>query len=108
MDDTSNYVAITRLQAAYADIVNRRAWPELLEIFEADAHIRVDTVTASAYDFNGPAELGAFIGKSIERFDFFEFVVLNTVVNVDSDDSAQARVFMCEIRRDHASGDFSV
>ncbi|HEY1738914.1 MAG TPA: nuclear transport factor 2 family protein, partial [Acidimicrobiia bacterium] len=110
-DDTRDYVAITRLQAAYADVVNRRAWPELADLFETTAVIRVDTVTADAREFAGPVALGEFIGGAIERFDFFEFVILNTVVAVGeaADPSvATARVFMCEIRRDHASAEFSI
>jgi hypothetical protein len=43
--ETIDYVAITRLQAAYADVVNRRAWPELQGLFLADAVVQVDTVT---------------------------------------------------------------
>ncbi|HEY3832567.1 MAG TPA: nuclear transport factor 2 family protein [Acidimicrobiia bacterium] len=111
LDDTRDYVAITRLQAAYADVVNRRAWAELVDLFEATAMIRVDTVTAEAREFSGPLPLGEFIGGAIERFDFFEFVILNTVVAVgDGVDAtvATGRVFMCEIRRDHASEEFSI
>ena len=110
-DDTRDYIAITRLQAAYADVVNRRAWPELVDLFATDAVIRVDTVTAVAREMDGPVALGEFIGGAIERFDFFEFVILNTVVAVgDGGDPSVAtgRVFMCEIRRDHASEAFSI
>ncbi len=109
--ETRGYVAITRLQARYADVVNRRAWPELTAVFEPDAVIRVDTVTAAARELDGPGALGEFIGAAIERFDFFEFVILNSVVNVgtpDGDDHATGRVFMCEIRRERETGAFSV
>jgi hypothetical protein len=108
--ETIDYVAITRVQARYADVVNRRAWPELGELFTADAPIRVDTVTAPAHDFVGPVALGEFIGGAIERFDFFEFVILNTVVDVGGDDDpdvATGRVFMCELRRERESGRFT-
>jgi hypothetical protein len=110
-DDTADYIAITRLQARYADVVNRRTWPELEELFDAGAPIRVDTVTAPAHDFAGPVELGAFIGGAIERFDFFEFVILNTVVTVGdptASDTATGRVFMCEIRHDRESAQYTV
>ena len=110
-DETLDYVAITRLQSRYADVVNRRAWPELDGLFEPAAPIRVDTVTAPARDFSGPGELGAFIGGAIERFDFFEFVILNAVVAVgdhDDRDAATGRVFMCEIRRDRESGSYTI
>lgn len=107
MSETEDYVAITRLQAAYADVVNRRAWPELAELFLPDAPITVDTVTNPPVELTGPEELGAFIGRAIERFEFFEFVILNSRVwtTVDGDaDAARARMFMCELRQDAATG----
>jgi len=51
--DTVDYVAITRLQNAYADAVTRRAWSEFHHLFLPDAPIRVDTVTNPALDFIG-------------------------------------------------------
>lgn len=115
LQETVDYVAITRLQAAYADVVNRRAWAELRELFVADAHVTVDTVTNPAFELHGPDAVGSFIGTAIERFSFFEFVILNTrvAVGVDGDpDRATARVFMCELRQDaengHASQAFGV
>ncbi len=36
--DALDYLAITRLQAAYADVVTRRAWRELERLFLPDAH----------------------------------------------------------------------
>ena len=110
-DDSLDYVAITRLQARYADVVNRRAWPELSSLFEPDAVIRVDTVTAPVRELPGPVALGEFIGAAIDRFDFFEFVILNRVIEVGvagDPDVATGRVFMCEIRRDRSTEAFSV
>lgn len=108
--ETDDYVEITRLQAAYADVVNRRAWPELHELFVSDAVITVDTVTNPVVELLGPGALGEFIGGAIERFDFFEFVILNTRVwtAVDGEaDHARARLFMCELRQDAATGHLS-
>ena len=52
----------------------------------------------------GPAALGEFIGGAVERFAFFEFVILNTVVDVDEvAGTATGRIFMCEVRHDAAS-----
>jgi hypothetical protein len=104
--ETIDYVAITRLQSAYADVVNRRAWREFHELFLPDAPVRVDTVTNPAIDLTGPDEVGTFIGGAIERFEFFEFVVLNTRVWLDGD-AARGRVFMCELRQERDSGRFS-
>jgi hypothetical protein len=104
---TDAYVAITRLQAAYADVVTRRAWPELDALFAPDASIRVDTITRPVIELVGAPALGEFISTAIARFEFFEFVVLNTVVDVNSDSTAGGRVYMVEIRQERESGEWS-
>ena len=104
--ETVDYVAISRLHGVYADIVNRRAWEEFAEIFLPDAPVRIDTVTNPIVDVTGPQELGAFIGGAIERFEFFEFVILNLRVEIDGD-AARSRVFMCELRQERDSGRFT-
>jgi hypothetical protein len=108
--ETVDYVAITRLQAAYADAVTRRAWEDLEDLFLPDAPVTVDTVTNAPIELVGPRAVGAFIGGAIERFEFFEFVILNTRVWIGADgdpDAARARVFMCELRQDAATGHFT-
>ena len=107
--ETIDYVAITRLQQAYGDTVNRRAWDDFHDLFLPGATIHIDTVTNPAVDATGPAELGTFIGNAVERFEFFEFVVLNTHVDLSGDDpdTARARVFMCELRQEHLNGHWS-
>jgi hypothetical protein len=103
-------LAITRLLAAYADVVNRRAWPELGELFAPDATVVVDRVTADPIELNGHQALGRFIGAAIERFGFFEFVVLNARVGVGAGgdpDRARGRVFITEIRQDHHDASWS-
>lgn len=98
---TDDLVALDRLQSAYADVVNRRAWDELSGLFLADAVVRVDTVTRDAVELVGPRALGDFIGGAVERFAFFEFVRLNAHTDLDEgSDQARCRMFMCEIRRD--------
>ena len=108
--DTIDYVAITRLQHAYADSVTRRAWAEFHDQFLADAPVRVDTVTNPVVELTGPQEVGDFIGGAVERFEFFCFVPLsaNVQLRVDGDaDQARARLYICELRQDAASGHFS-
>ena len=56
-----DYVAICRLQAAYADAVTRRAWSDLDALFLTDAPVTVDTVTSDPYEFVGAAGIGGFI-----------------------------------------------
>jgi hypothetical protein len=104
---TDAYVGITRLQSAYADVVSRRVWPELGPLFLPDAPVHVDTVTADVIELVGPAALGEFIGTSIEVFEHFQFVVLNTVVRVDGPDRAQGRLWMVELRQERGSGTWS-
>ena len=101
--ETDDVVAIWRLQSAYADIVDRRAWAELRGIFVADATVYLDTVTAEPFTLVGPDAVGGFIGPSIEKFDHFSFVILNTVVDVESDTEAKGRIFMMEVRHETAS-----
>ena len=82
-DDTADVVALWRLQSTYADIVTRRAWSELATVFTPDVTIEVDTVTAAPQHLEGPDGFAAFVGPATDRFDHFEFVILNTVVEVD-------------------------
>lgn len=100
---TDAVVAIHRLQSAYADVVNRRAWHELTELFRPAAVVRIDTVTRPPITVTGPDELGRFIGDAVARFAFFEFVRLNSHLVLDDEaapTSATGRLFMCEVRRD--------
>jgi hypothetical protein len=108
--DTVDHLALNRLLARYADTVTRRAWGELPELFLPDATVHLDTVTRPALVLSGPEELGRFIGDAVERFSFFEFVVLNQLVDLRTDgdpDVASARVFMCEQRCHAADGAWS-
>jgi hypothetical protein len=107
LQDTIDYVAITRLQNAYADVVTRRAWKEFDDMFLADAPVSVDTVTNAVIQLTGPQAVGDFIGTAVERFEFFEFVPLSTRVELrigGDADRAAARLYICEIRQDAASG----
>jgi hypothetical protein len=105
--DTIDYVAICRLQSAYADSVTRRAWAELDDLFVPSAHVTVDTVTSTAIELDGPTAVGDFISGAVERFEFFELVILNTTVDLrsgDDSDTARARLFTCELRQDRSNG----
>ena len=105
LDETVAYVALRRLQNRYADIVTRRAWPELSEIMLPDCVITVDLVDR-AIEFDGPAAIGDFIAAQIEQFDFFEFVILNTVMKIDTvAGRATARMYIQEARQGVESGE---
>jgi hypothetical protein len=111
MDDLQNetidYTAICRLQAAYADSVTRRAWAELDDLFLPSATVTVDTVTSTPIELSGPTAVAEFISGAVERFEFFELVILNTTVSLRHDadpDTARARLFTCELRQDRSNG----
>jgi hypothetical protein len=106
-----DYVAICRLQAAYADAVTRRAWTELDQLFLSDAPVEVDTVTNTPIAVVGAAGIGGFISTAIERFEFFELVILNVHVVGDADERSstqpgelRSRSFTCELRQESANG----
>ena len=106
-DDALAYLAITRLQSAYADVVTRRAWAELEPLFVPNAPIHVDTVSNPVIELVGAGDLGEFVAKAIERFDFFEFVILSTVIDVVDDSTARGRLYMVELRQDESTGEWS-
>ena len=105
--DTVDHLAVARLTDGYADVVTRRAWPELADLFLPDCTLHLDTVTAPERDIEGPRAVGEFIGSAVERFSFFEFVVLNRRIELRASgdpDRATARIFMCELRQDADGG----
>src|SRR5271165_1627273 len=106
-EETVDYIAIRRLQSAYADIVTRRTWPELGQIFLPDLRLVLDRRSVEPLVLTGPGPIGDFIAEAISGLDFFEFVVLNTTVTLrhgGDADIAVARMYMNELRHDAASG----
>jgi hypothetical protein len=106
-----DYLAICRLHAAYADAVTRRAWSDLGELFLPDAPVEVDTVTSPPIEVIGAAGIGNFISGAVERFEFFELVILNVHVvraadaTSSSDTGAlRSRAFTCELRQERTDG----
>jgi len=101
---------IRRLQHAYADVVNRRAWAELDELFDPAAEVVIDRRAGEPLRLVGGAQVGSFIGTAIANFSFFEFVVLNAhIAFPDGVGSGRAvcRLFMCELRQDATTGAFT-
>ncbi len=108
--ELADYIAIQRLQASYADIVTRRAWPELHGIFRPEIFVVIDKRDGSVLELNGPDEIGGFIGDSLRQFSFFEFVILNSVVELypnGNPDTATARLYMSELRLEEVDGRFT-
>jgi hypothetical protein len=110
VQETVDYIAIRRLQDAYADVVTRRAWAELDELFRPDAEVVVDTRDREPRTLVGPDGIGTFIDTAIARFDRFQFVVLGTRVDLGGSDPdrATARLYMCELRQSADEGHESI
>jgi SnoaL-like domain len=108
VQETLDYIAVRRLQDAYADLAGRRAWSELAEIVLADAPISLDTRTQPALRFVGPQAVAEFLAPIVDRYAFFQFAILNTRVLVPhggDGDAALARMTICEHRCDTGAGD---
>ena len=73
--ETIDYIALRRLQSAYADIVTRRAWPELATIFIPEAEVVIDRRDVPPLVLHGPAGVGDFIAGAIARFDLFDRII---------------------------------
>lgn len=105
LDQAIDQLAIQRLLAEYADLVNCRQWPGLARLFLADAPIELMTLGRGPLELRGPEALGRFIGEVVERFDFFQFVQLNARLELrPGEDTALGRIFVCEFRWEKAAG----
>ena len=107
--ETDHLVALDRLQRRYADVITRRAWDELAELFLPGTVVHLDTVTAPPRDLVGPIQFAEVIGAAMARFDHFTFAILNAVAELDEPRggdldadglAARGRVFLCEIRHE--------
>jgi hypothetical protein len=109
-EPTVDYVAIRRLQNSYADVISRRAYGELHDLFLPAAPVVIE-LPSGTREVTGPEEFGRFVEKRIADLAFFQFVILNSVIelSVDGDpDRATGRIHMCELRQGGADGRFSV
>jgi SnoaL-like domain len=98
---TAALVAVQRLQAAYGDAVTRRAWDEVVALFEPDATVHIDTRAREPFTLEGAGAIAGFVERSLDQFAFFEFAILNSVVELGAGDEATGRVHLCEVRRHH-------
>ena len=104
LENTVNYSEIRRLQDAYADIVSRRQWFELSEIFLPDTVLQLD-LRERVLMLTGPDEIGTFIDESVSQFEFFQFGVLGSRIHLrqhDNPNAATARMYMTELRQTHS------
>ena len=97
-------LAVQQVLHRYADIVTRRAFAELPRVMESSCVLDLDLGQRLA-SFEGPTEIGEFIDRAVERFDFFQMVPLNVVAEIGkSGATAAARTHTVEIRQDAATG----
>jgi len=103
-DETIDYIAIQRVHASYADIVTRRAWSELHNVMLPSCSLNL-SLGDREFSVEGPAAIGAFIGEQLQQFSFFEFIILNSVIQIDDHGSrAGARMYMQEARQNVSDG----
>ena len=101
---TDDVVAIGRLNAAYADVITRRAFAELGELMLPGCSVSLDLVSAPVRELAGPEVLAGMLRSALERFDHFMFVIRNSVVDVDvAAGLAAGRTFISEIRHDRSA-----
>lgn len=106
--ESADVVAIQRVWAAYADVVSRRAWPELVPLFTGDAVIDLHIAGREPMQLVGPRAVGEFIGQALSSMSFFQFVPLNSVVEMAADGaSATGRLWIQEHRQFADSGRFT-
>lgn len=106
-DDDIAYLAIERLQRAYADIATRQAWNEVAALATPDARFTFDTHSGSVIEINGPVEFGAFGDRMTERFSFYEYIPLNFVVTIGTDGTARGRSYSLEVAEEAETGDWN-
>jgi hypothetical protein len=105
-DDAIAYLAIQRLQRAYADIATRQAWSEVPSLATPDARFTFDTHSGPVIEIEGPVEFGEFGAKANARFAFYEYIPLNFVVTIGTDDTARGRSYSLEVAEDRETGDW--
>jgi hypothetical protein len=106
-DDASTYLAIQRLQRAYADIVTRNAWDEAASLATPDALFTFDTRTGQVFEIEGPEEFAAFGARMNQRFRFYEYIPLNFVVTIGTDGTAHGRSYSLEVSEDAETGNWN-
>ena len=106
-DDAFAYLAIQRLQRAYADIATRQAWSEVTAIATPDAQFTFDTRSGTVFEVDGPIEFGAFGAKMNQRFTFYEYIPLNFVVAIGTNGTARGRSYSLEVAEDGETGDWN-
>src|SRR3954463_13603139 len=102
--ETDAYIAIDRLQRAYADVATRLAWDEAPTLLTPDAHITFDTRTGQPFEIHGATAFAEFGAKMVGVFGFYEYIPLNFVVTIAADGTATGRTWSLEVGEEVQSG----
>ncbi len=105
--DLLDELRIRRLQSAYVDAVNRRAWTEFVDLFLPTSVLEVRAGAERADEVVGPEAIGSLIGGYLEPLDFLVQVVLNARVVTrwrGEEDRAAARLSIAEHRQARGTG----
>jgi hypothetical protein len=105
-DEMVAYLAIERLQRSYADISTRHAWDEVPALATPDARFSFDTHTGKTFEVDGPAAFAEFGAKMTDTFSFYEYIPLNFVVDITSDETARGRTYSLEVAEERQSGEW--
>lgn len=105
--DDLSIVGLQRLMARYADLANRQAWNELSSVMIERCALTLD-LGDTRHAFASPQEFAAFIVPAMERFEFFQFSVLNSRFEVSVDGAtAVGRTTILEHRQLRLGSAFS-
>lgn len=112
LNEALDVLAIGRLQSRYGDVITRQAWGELGDLFLPDAPITLDLRRGEPIELVGPVALGEMVAAAVARFEFFEFALLNSVIDVVDPGDAEARtatgrLYMWELRQHATTGRWS-
>jgi SnoaL-like domain len=105
-DDALAYLAIMRLQGAYADIASRRAWSEFAPLATPDARFTFNTHSGNVFEVVGAEAFGEFGAKMTGGFSFYEYIPLNAVVTIGAAGTATGRAYSLEVAEDRDTGEW--
>jgi hypothetical protein len=98
-DDTDAYLAIERLQRAYADISTRHAWDEMASLTTPDAVFAFHT-QRGVFEVQGGAAFAELGPRMAEQFSFHLLIPINFAMKVHTDGTARGRSYLLEVSED--------
>jgi hypothetical protein len=103
--DTDAYLAIERLQRAYADISTRHAWDEMASLTTPDALFAFHT-QRGVFEVRGGAAFAELGPKMAEQFSFHVLIPINFVMKIHTNGTARGRSYLLEVAEDRQTRDW--